>query len=167
VHLTPKISDYIQLVATARYLTCVEDGDIPLLATKQRKAFVEHMVKSAIFAIDATPNKNNNLTREYQRRVKRYFASRSTVLNHWRRFEVQLAVKEGRLSPERLVDDFLKGMPISYGQRSALASYAQRVIQASIAKNRSLDQIIRNVNRRLKTAPPYVRILAEKEVVTV
>lgn len=58
-------------------------------------------------------------------------------------------------------------MPISYGQRSALASYAQRVIQASIAKNRSLDQIIRNVNRRLKTAPPYVRILAEKEVVTV
>ncbi len=166
MHLTPKIGDYIALVATSRYLSCVENGDIPLLSTKHRLEFVESLVKSAIFAIDAVPNEKSNLTREYQRRVKRYFSSRSNVLKLWRQFEVKLAIKEGRLSPERLVDDFLGDTDISYGERSALSSYAQRVIQASMAKNRSLDQIIRNVNSRLKSAPPFVRLIAEQKAAT-
>ncbi len=167
MHLTPKIGDYLKLVATARYLTCVEEGAIPLLSTQQRKAFVEYLVKSAIISIDATPNDKKNLTREYQRRVKRYFAPRSNMMRLWRNFEVKLALKEGRLSPERLVDDFLDGMEISYGQRSALASYAQRVIASSMANNCSPDQIVRNVNARLKSAPPYLKLIAQMETVKV
>ncbi len=167
MHLTPKIRDYINLVATSRYLRMVEDGHIPLLPTQQREAFVEQLVTKAIFAIDATPNEKKNLTREYQRRIKRYFASRSNILKLYREFEVNQAIKDGRLSPERLVDDFLNGTKVTYAQRSELASYAQRVIVTSMEKKRNLDQIIRNVNTRLKSAPPYVKLIATKEVVSV
>lgn len=163
MHLTPKIRDYIKLVATSKYLSLVENGDIPLLPTRQRQAFVEQLVKMAIFAIDATPNEKKNLTREYERRIKRYFASRSNILRLYRQFEVNQAIKDGRLSPERLVDNFLNGTKVTYAQRSELSSYAQRVIVASMEKRRSLDQIVRNVNARLKSAPPYLKIVEKKE----
>ena len=81
----------------------------------------------------------------------------------YRQFEVNQAIKDGRLSPERLVDNFLNGTKVTYAQRSELSSYAQRVIVASMEKRRSLDQIVRNVNARLKSAPPYLKIVEKKE----
>ena len=134
MHLTPKLKVFVILVATDAYLLAVEKGDVPLLITQQRLDFTERLAWMAILDVDDEPNDCDNLTAEYQKRIEHFFAPEKAVLKLWKKFELDQAVVDGRLSPGRIIADLLGDIHLPYGEKSALETYA--VIAIAEAKKK-------------------------------
>lgn len=152
-------------MATNVYLMGVENGDWPLLTNQQRLDFTEQMALTAILQVNDELHVECNVTVKYQKRIVQFFSSQRNVQKLWEKFELQQALVDGRLSPERIVANMLGDIDLSYGQKSTLESYAVIAITEAKGKRYNLARTLRFVHRFVQARPVFREIQERSRMV--
>ena len=155
LNLTYQRGQYLYIKALETYLIAVEASLIPLLPTDQRLRFVERLTSAAAIQAEGKPNLKKKASKEYKDEVTAYFANLNTVLKIWKRFEINQAEIDGRLSPERIVFELTAERETTYSQRSALQTYALNAINSALERGYDLTKILNCTRQAVRQSPVY------------
>lgn len=165
MNLTYQRGQFVHMTALETYILAVENNLIPCLPTHQRLRFVETMISVVTLHMSDKPGSKKKASEEYKRKVSDFFAQESVVIKLYKKFEIAEAEADGRLSPERIVNELLVNKQANYGQKSELQTYALNAIQKAKTKGHDLSKIINSTRQAVRRTSVYRDISKSKETV--